>query len=115
MFKVILILLSSLVFSSTVYAREEVEVCAKYRKSGNWASEWSKEYKVSATMLNGSEMNKIMGGYDYSYSDKFVVIFWGKNQATVLKLNDTYLGYSSTKAYEQNGDEWEVRKGSYCY
>lgn len=107
-----LITLAIIGFTPLANAAEVEEVCAKYRQA---FGEWSKSYKVSATLIDGSELKSKTSCYScYDSFSKYAVMFWSNNGTTVIKLDNRYLSYSGNEGYDQDGKQWELSKG-YCY
>ena len=87
-------------------------VCVRY-----WTSTgWSKGYHVDSAILNGVELNRRTRTRDYTPYSTYVVVFWAKDQASILELA-AYFGSISMygqDATDQEGREWRVSKTSYC-
>jgi hypothetical protein len=88
---------------------------------------WSKKYTVDVTFVSGSELNEATSSYKYSSYSVYAIIFWGDRQATVIKIA-TYLScgeevdkncitgsYGDHKGKDQDGDEWKICTGDFCY
>ena len=92
---------------------QKQEVCAKYRtRSG-----WSQGYTVTATVINGSDLNAETGSYSYEPYATYAVIFWDRGEASVLELQ-SYSGEITayeTSATDQQGRSWKVSTPSVCY
>ena len=85
-------------------------VCAKYIGTG-------KSYKVEAQIMKGSELNRRVGGYNFTSYNKYVIIFWGEENASIIELDYSY-GPSAmgTEGKDQNGYRWEISTStSFCY
>lgn len=94
--------------AQTEYAVQTV--CAKNIGTG-------KSYKVEAQIMKGSELNRRVGGYNFASYSKYVVIFWGEEQASIIELDYSY-GPSAigTEGKDQNGYRWEISTStSFCY
>jgi hypothetical protein len=88
---------------------------------------WSKKYTVEVTFLTGSELNEATSSYKYSTYSVYAVIFWGKGQASVIKLSGYFScgsevekscitnTYSDLKGKDQDDDEWKICVGDYCF
>lgn len=88
-------------------------VCAKYMT----ADGWSKAYKVTATFESGSDLNTATGTFNYEPYSTYAVIFWDKNEASVLKLAYYFgaLPPGGVEATDQRGRKWHVAEGYLCY
>ena len=94
-------------FSSLNSFGEEVnEVCAKYKNT-------NKEYKVQAHILSGTELNQKTKGYSYNSYSKYAVIFWGKDEASIIELDyPGTINSFGTDGKDQKGYKWEISKSS---
>jgi len=95
----------------------------KYRKNYGW----SEYYQVDVTFLSGSELNKATRTYNYETYSTYAVIFWGKDQASVIEVS-SYTGCGSTvtkncitnkignlEGEDQQGRTWEICTSNFCY
>ena len=99
--------------SSTESDAQRREVCARYEtRSG-----WSDGYSVEAVMTDGGTLNEKTGSYSYEPYAEYAVIFWGEDQASVLKLQSVTGEISSTgtRAVDQDGGAWRLSTSSLCY
>lgn len=92
------------------HAAEKEVVCAKYRTDYGW----SKGYKVDATILNGSELNSETKTFNYNNLSTYVVIFWEKDRASIIKMGFPYLTIIGQEGEDQQGKKWEIAKTSIC-
>jgi hypothetical protein len=88
---------------------------------------WSKYYTVDVTFMTGSELNKATSSLSYSSFSTYAIIFWGQNEATVIKLTNILgCGYETKQSCisnhvmnlngsDQEGKSWEVCTKQYCY
>lgn len=88
---------------------------------------WSKKYDIEVTFISGTELNEATNTYDYNMYAVYAVIFWGKGQASVIKLSGYLLcgtevdktcitnTYQDLKGKDQNEEEWKICVGDYCY
>lgn len=95
-----------------VLASERAEVCAK--PDGRFG-EANKTYQVEATIARGSELNQATGTWDYDGFATYVVIFWDRDQATIIQLESAWLGAFPVAGVDQQGRGWKVTKSSICY
>ncbi|RQS39788.1 hypothetical protein [Burkholderia sp. Bp8990] len=91
------------VLSLTANAEERQIICAKYQTRDGW----SDSYRVNATLANGYELNNATRSMNYDSISKYVVIFWGEHQASVIKLEYPFLTIFS-RGTDQQDREWEV-------
>ena len=104
---------NSAAFGNQQNASSTETVCVKYETEYGW----SEGYQVSGTVIKGTELNSRTSTYNYSPYSTYVVVFWGKDQASILEL-DFYTGSVSSygqPATDQRGRSWQVSKTSYCY
>lgn len=100
-FKISLFILFSLQASSAL-AHEVTDVCAEYLGTG-------KKYKVEANIFTGSELNSKTHSLDYNWLSKYVVIFWGKDQATVIELDSPFgVNVFGVEGKDQQGYRWSI-------
>lgn len=95
----------------SVIAKERAEICAKYRNSDGW----SKSYKVEATIAKGNELNQATSSLNYQGFDTYVVIFWDKDEASVIQMESPYVTFLEQTGYDQQGRAWKIKKGSICF
>lgn len=102
---------------------QHIQTCkVKYRANYGY----SKYYTIDVTFLTGREINKATKSYDYDSYSKYAVIFWGENQASIIKI-DNYLScsneftrsclpsYQNITGEDQEGKKWEICTQSSCY
>lgn len=82
---------------------ETVQVCATYVSTG-------KSYKVSASVIKGSELNTRTRTLDYEVFSTYAIITWSEGQASVIKLNTITGGISAlgTVGQDQKGRQWRL-------
>lgn len=106
-----LVILAAVIWPRVSSASERVQVCAKYRVDYGW----SESYKVQATKSTGSELNRATGSWDYEGFATYVVIFWGPDQASIIKMDWPHLSAVGTEGEDQRGTKWEVSTSSMCF
>lgn len=92
-------------------AAERETICAKYRVEYGW----SKGYQVEATILKGYELNQATRSLNYTSYSTYVIIFWDKDQASVIEMSFPYLSYVGQEGEDQQGRKWEIAKTSVCF
>lgn len=97
-------------FVSVSSAADREVICAKYETQQGW----SQGYKVEATILKGTELNQATKTFDYSAFSTYVVIFWDKDEASIIELDFPYLSAIGQNGKDQQGRRWEVSKGGLC-
>ena len=107
--QIVSVLLLSIGFSAQ--AKERAEICAKYRT----ASGWSNSYKVEATIISGSELNQATSSFNYQSFDKYVIIFWDKDQASVIHMEKAFVTFVEQMGFDQQGRAWLIKKGNICF
>jgi hypothetical protein len=95
----------------------------KYKKN----YEWSKYYTVNVTFMSGTELNQATKSYDYSSFSTYAIIFWDKDQASIIKISSyTSCGtevskscisnmVTNLKGEDKQGVGWEVCTMNLCY
>ncbi|MBT7826143.1 MAG: hypothetical protein HN600_06070 [Bacteroidetes bacterium] len=121
--KIILILLVILVYTASVNAKYTQTCKVKYKKNYGW----SDYYTVNVIFMSGMELNKATRTYNYESYSTYATIFWGKDEASVIKLSSyTGCGSEVTKSCidnkvmnlegeDQDGRDWEICTKSYCF
>lgn len=96
---------------ATALATSRQKVCAKY-----WTENgWSKGYEVETTLIKGSELNRVTRSYSHNSTSTYAVIFWAKDQASVIELSWSQVSFAGTDGQDQQGRKWELSTRSYCY
>lgn len=93
-----------------LWASEKVEICAKYQTS----SGWSDVYKVEATITMGSELNQATSSFNYKSFDRYIVIFWDKDEASVIQMESPFDTFMEQTGHDQQGREWQIKTGIVC-
>ena len=118
----LLIFLISLTTTSS-YAKYRRTATIKYKKEYGW----SKTYTVEVNFLTGYELNQATSTYNYDMYSVYAVIFWDKNQATVIKLKTFLLcgtevtedcidnSITDLEGTDQDGDKWNICISTYCF
>lgn len=102
---------SLLALATVAEAADRLQVCAKYRTGYGW----SDGYRVQATKIKGSELNRATGSWEYNSLATYVVIFWDRDQASVIELSWPFLGPMGTEGEDQRGTRWEISTSSLCF
>ena len=87
---------------------------------------WSKKYTVDVTFISGSELNTATNSFKYNAFSVYAVIFWSKDEATVIKVK-TFLTcgtevekscitntFGDLKGIDQEDREWNICKDDIC-
>ena len=88
------------VATSTSFAGEEIEICAKYWRTT--MSSWSQGYKVRAYHVDGGDLNSAMNTYKYNSWEKYVVIPWNEGGYSAIKVPSWWSGF------EEDAEDQEV-------
>lgn len=124
MFKTVICIVITLLMSTNYGFSKYTQTCQANYKT---ATGWSKKYTVDVNFLSGSEMNTATSSFDYSSFSIYAVIFWGKGQASVIKLKShLFCGaevdktcITSTlgdlKGIDQDKDEWKICVTNFCF
>lgn len=107
----VIVAVMTLAPARVLWASERVEICAKYRTS----SGLSDAYKVEATIIKGYELNQATSSFNYQSLDTYVVIFWDRDEASVIQMESPFVTFMEEKGYDQQGREWQIKKGSFCF
>lgn len=92
-------------------AMEREVICAKYRTTNGW----SKGYRVEATIAKGSELNQATKTFNYSGLSTYVVIFWNKDEASIIEMDLPWLSPIAQEGKDLRGVKWEIAKTSICF
>ncbi len=97
--------------SISTASHDEAAVCVRYETQYGW----SNRYAVVGRMMSGASLNAATGRIaEYSAYAFYVVIFWGDDQASILRL-PAWTGGSvplpATTVTDQRGRRWEIRLG----
>ncbi len=109
--RIIVSLLIALFSMPSGHAAEKEVVCAKYRADYGW----SKGHKVEASILKGSELNSATKTFSYNILSTYVVIFWARDQASIIEMGWPYLSAIGQEGEDQRGMKWEIAKTSICF
>ena len=120
--KLTILLIAIFVLSSNVEAKYVQTAKAKYKKEYGW----SQYYTVEITFISGYELNKATRTYDYSAYSIYAVIFWDRDQASVIKFS-TFTGcgtevnkscivntVTNLEGKDQRDVKWEICVKDYC-
>ena len=79
---------------------------------GDTESGYSHRYKVAGIKLSGSELGMaVRNMFKYNSFDYYVVIFWDKGEATILKMNSSFdPGLFDSEVTDQYDRKWKIRK-----
>ena len=97
------------------FSADKQTVCASYETQNGW----SKKYKIQGHFYDGFELNVATNSLKYSSIDKYMIIFWDKGEASVIKIKDIFfVGQTianSIKGVDQNGIQWKIYNEYYCF
>ncbi|MDY0142408.1 MAG: hypothetical protein RBR97_11005 [Bacteroidales bacterium] len=122
--KKIIILFVCLVILALDANAKYTQTCkAKYKRN----YDWSEYYTLDITFMSGSELNKATKTYKYESYSTYAIIFWDKDEATIIKIT-SYTGcgtevkqncitnkVSNLIGEDQQGRSWEICTRTYCY
>ena len=115
-YKYIFLFLGLVLSASQAHGYEVKNVCAKYQVN----HDWSKVYQVQAQIYDGNELNQAVGGGifgRYGMFDHYAVIWWGKGQASIIKLDNYLFGMAmGINGSDQDGRAWRLADNAtgYC-
>ncbi|MGE5501530.1 MAG: hypothetical protein ACM3W4_06355 [Ignavibacteriales bacterium] len=112
----------ALVFLPTAASAKYVQTVKVRYATDDGASPW---YSVDVTFLTGTELNRATRTFNYGGFDKYAVIFWDQNEASVIKLDGFFAcGTEFTQSClrtignmdgtDQEGRGWEICAHSLC-
>lgn len=90
-------------------------------------SGWSKPYTIDVNFMTGNELNKATNSYQYEGWANYAVVFWGSEQATIIKLvyfpacglevNCECMQYISLdlQGTDQEGKKWNICLSQTCF
>ncbi len=79
-----------------------LEVCAEYKNTGS-------KYRMEATVIDGSELNREWNTYDFASFSKYVLLFWADDQMSIIKLDYSFgIGAFGSDGVDQRGYEWNI-------
>jgi hypothetical protein len=81
--KILFLTLTFFLSISTIQAKYVQTCSVKYMTKDGW----SKKYTVDVTFISGTELNEATSSFKYSSYSVYAVIFWSKEQVTVIKLS----------------------------
>lgn len=121
--KLLFTFLTVLILCGVADAKYTQTCGVKYKKNFGW----SDYYTVDVTFMSGAELNKATKSYDYSSYSTYGVIFWSRDEVTIIKIS-SYTGcgrevkqrcitnkYSNMEGEDQQGRGWEICSRSRCY
>ena len=97
--------------SAPAIAAEKIQVCAKYQINTGW----SKGHLVNASHLRGSELNTVTKSFEYSSFSTYIVIFWDKDQATIIEMDWPTINAIGQEGTDRRGLKWEIAKTRICF
>jgi len=122
--KRIFLFITLMIFAIGIANAKYVQTCKiKYKKEYGW----SKYYTVDVTFMSGTELNNATRTFDYDGFSTYAIIFWDKDEATVIKISSfTGCGTEVKKSCitnkvmnlegkDQQNRKWEVCTNDYCY
>lgn len=87
------------------FAYEVIEACATYIGTG-------KSYEVTVNLFEGSDLNQRTSSFDYNAFDKYAVIFWNNDQASVIELESSFCNTDfGCDGVDQQGYRWAIKSG----
>ena len=99
-----------LLISQLAVSAETKKVCATYKNS-------NKSYLVDAQILSGMELAKATYNFQYNALSKYVVIFWGQGEASVIELDLPFdINVFGSTGKDQKGYPWSISSNtSFCF
>jgi hypothetical protein len=82
---ILFILLISVLLTASSYA-ETRRLCKVYYETENG---WSQGYTMEVSFLTGYELNNATRSYSYSMFSNYCLIWFGKGEVAILKINAT--------------------------
>jgi hypothetical protein len=86
----------------------------------------SKWYSVDVTYLAGAELNTATNSFRYNGFANYAVIFWDKDEASVIKISSFMIcgmeltascmpSFGNMKGKDQQGRGWEICTSDLCF
>jgi len=80
---------------------------------------WSRKYDVECTYMTGFELNTATSTFNYQGFSTYAVVFWSQNQASVIRLTNTFFcgmetsdgcvtSFSTVRGVDKPGRTWKV-------
>ena len=69
---------------------------------------------AKATILSGIELNQATRSFNYNAPSTYVIIFWDKNEASIIEMQMPFLSVVGEQGTDQRGISWEIAKSSIC-
>jgi len=111
-----IVLVAVLLCSGATWAAEKQKACVKQQQAQGWSSAKA----VITTVMNGAELNTVVGGYTkFKASQTYAVLVSEEKQVSILTLSPHAMGqlpFFEQKVKDQSGNKWRVKSGHWlCY
>ncbi len=112
--------LVTLLCCSVTQAAEKQKACVKQQQEQGWTNASA----VVATVMNGAELNTVVGGYTKFHTSQTYAIIVDSDvdknkQVTILTLSPHAMGklpFFEQEVKDQTGQKWRVKSGHWlCY
>ena len=115
-FKQRAVLIVVLLFCGVTQAAEKQKACVKQQQEQGW----SNANTVVATVMNGAELNTVVGGYTkFQTSQTYAIMVNKDKQVTILTLSLHAMGklpFFEQEVKDQSGQKWRIKSGHWlCY
>lgn len=115
-FKQSAVLVIALLFNGVTQAAEKQKACVKQQQ----AQGWSNAKTVVATVMNGAELNAVVGGYTkFKASQTYAIIVNKDKQVTILTLSPNAKGqlpFFEQEVTDQAEQKWRIKSDHWlCY
>jgi hypothetical protein len=111
-----IVFVAVLLCSSVILAAEKQKACLKLQQEQGWSSAKA----VMVTVMSGTELNAVVGGYTkFQVSQTYAVLVGEDKQVTILTLSPHAMGqlpFFEQELKDQLGNKWRVKSGHWlCY
>lgn len=103
-----------MIFTLTLFAYEQQTACVAYRTQNSWSS----KYKVNGFIYSGHELNTKIRSLNFDSLKRYFVIFWCIGEASIIKIDDFYLGgriIFDLKGFDERGVGWMISPPNSCF
>jgi hypothetical protein len=86
----------------------EGNACLTYINTGQ-------RYRVDATVVQGTELNRATATFNYNAFARYVVVFWGPGEASIIEMSGLFSNELPTfglTGTDQEGRQWRVSQAT---
>ena len=108
--RLLLLLLCLLLPVASAHALVREPVCARQ----DTINGWSRQHRVEALILRGSELNNAKKNMLFSPASLYVVLLWDESRVTAIQLDAPVLRPVGQSGRDERGIRWKVATGRFC-